>query len=177
MSFNEEIFKPNIIILGVIGGTNKISEQDIQDNVIIKILEKLGRVPDKILIHLKDNSSMYIQNWAESLRIKHQLFKPDWVHNGKLAEILNIERITNECTHALVFLPPPTAVKTTTRLLKLAEKLTKKGKQVFTSSHNQMLTQFETLNSLVVNSETASKHARKLNKEKGQTLLKYQKKV
>jgi hypothetical protein len=56
--------------------------------------------------------------------------------------------MAKECTHALVFLPAPRANQTTPRLEKFAEKLCKKGKTVFTSSHNQQLTQLEMSHSL-----------------------------
>ena len=78
--------------------------------------------------------------------------------------------MAKECTHALVFLS-----QKSTRLEKMAEKMCKKGKIVFTSSHNQTLTQYEM--SSLEPSQKASKPARKLGKGKEQTLLKYQTKA
>jgi hypothetical protein len=166
------VYEPDIIILGIFGSINKISEQDLQDNILTLILQELGRIPDKILIPTEGNSSIYIQEWAESLHIKTQIFHADWTKNGKIAQILRDDRMTKECTHALVFLPTPRAIQKTSRLEKLAEKLCKRGKNVFTY-HNQILTQYEMEHSLQPLMDV--KRARKLNKEKGQTLLKYQK--
>ncbi len=171
----DTIYEPNIIILGVFGNTNKVSELDIQDNTLTLILQELGRTPDKVLIPTEGNSSIYIQEWAESLHIKTQTFHSDWAKNGKIAQILRDDRIAKECTHALVFLPAARGVDKSTRLEKFAEKLCKKGKMVFTSSHNQTLTQFEMSHSSQT-SLKALERARKSNKGKEQTLLKYQKK-
>lgn len=139
MSLDDQIFEPDVVVLGIFGNTNKVSEQDLQDNTLTLILQELGRTPDKILIPAEGNSSIYIQEWADALHIKSQVFHSDWARNGKIAQILRDDRIAKECTHALVFLS-----QKSTRLEKFAEKLCKKGKTVFTSSHNQTLTQYET---------------------------------
>jgi hypothetical protein len=165
------IYEPDIIILGVFGNTNKVSEQDLQDNILTLILQELGRTPDKVLIPTEGNSSIYIQDWCESLGIKTQIFQADWIRNGKIAQILRDDRMAKECTHSLLFLS-----QKSTRLEKLAEKLCKKGKIVFTSSHNQMLTQYEMLHSLQKPLK-ALEHAHKSNKGIEQTLLKYQTKA
>jgi hypothetical protein len=169
MSLEETIYEPDIIVLGIFGNTNKVSEQDLQDNTLTLILQELGRTPDKVLIPTEGNSSIYIQEWADTLHIKSQAFQADWGRNGKIAQILRDDRIAKECTHALVFLS-----NKSTRLEKFAEKLCKKGKTVFTS-YNQTLTQL--LNEPQQPSQQDSKHARKSNKGKEQTLLKYQKKA
>jgi hypothetical protein len=104
MSLDEQLFEPNVIVIGVFGNTNKVSEQDIQDNTLTLILQELGRMPDKVLIPTEGNSSIYIDNWAEALHIKTQTFQADWIRNGKIAQIIRDDRIAKECTHALVFL-------------------------------------------------------------------------
>jgi hypothetical protein len=167
----DNIYEPNIIVLAIFGNTNKISEQDIKDNTLTLILQELGRIPDKVLIPREGNSSIYIQDWCESLGIKTQIFQSDWIRNGKIAQILRDDRMTKECTHALVFLNQKSS-----RLDKIAEKICKKGKIVFTSSHNQTLTQFEMSYSLP-SSQKALEHVHKSNKGKEQMLLKYQKKA
>ena len=171
MSLDDQIFEPNVIILAVFGNTNKISEQDLQDNTLTLILQELGRTPDKVLIPTEGNSSIYIQDWCESLGIKTQSFQSDWARNGKIAQILRDDRMAKECTHALVFLS-----NKSTRLEKFGEKMCKKGKMVFTSSHNQTLTQLEMSHSSPQPLK-ALEHARKSSKGKEQTLLKYQKKA
>lgn len=169
MSLKETIYEPEVIILGVFGNTNKVSEQDLQDNTLTLILQELGRTPDKILIPTEGNSSIYIQEWAESLHIKTQSFQADWIRNGKIAQIIRDDRMTKECTHALVFLS-----NKSTRLEKMAENMCKKGKTVFTSC-NQILTQL--LNEPQQPLPQDSKRAHKLSKGKEQTLLKCQKKA
>jgi hypothetical protein len=172
MSLNDEVYEPQVIVVGVFGNTNKVSESDLQENTLTLILQELKRMPDKILIPSEGNSSIYIDSWAEALHIKRQIFQADWARNGKIAQIIRDDRIAKECTHALVFLS-----QKSTKLEKFAEKLCKKGKVVFTSSHNQTLTQFE-MSHCEPSQPTlkASKPARKSNIGKGQTLLKFQKK-
>ena len=169
MSLNDAIYEPDVIILAVFGHKNKISEQDIQDNTLTLILQELGRTPDKVLIPSEGNSSIYIDSWAESLGIKRQVFQSDWIRNGKIAQIIRDDRMAKECTHALVFLS-----EKTNKLEKFAEKVCKKDKIVFTSSHNQTLTQLEIEKPLL---KKVSEPVRKSNKGIMQMLQKYQKKV
>jgi hypothetical protein len=159
------------IIWGIFGCSNKISERDLQDLVLVPILQELGRTPDKILLPSEGNTSIYLQEWADSLRIKTQVFQSDWARNGRIAQILRDDRMQKECTHMLVFLPPRSD-----RLGKMAEKMVKKGKVVFTSSADLTLTQLvlPPESASVENSSKASVRARKSNTETGQPLLKFQ---
>ena len=162
---NEELYTPTIIILGVFGYQNTVTIADIQETVLTSILQEIGRIPDKILLPSEGNSSMYVQDWAESLHSKTQVFQSDWKRNGRSAQRFRDERIQKECTHALVFLS-----KRSDRLEKYAESLAKKGKIVFTSSHTQIVTM------LSCSEEPASTPARKSGKGTKQMLLKFQKK-
>ncbi len=107
-SFLEEdnymLESPQIIILGIFGHNNKVSETDLQENTLNLILQELGRLPDKVLIPSEGNTSIYIQEWAESLKIEHQVFQADFRKHNKLAWILRDDRIQKECTHGLYFL-------------------------------------------------------------------------
>jgi hypothetical protein len=165
---DKEVYEPSPIILSVFGYTNKISEDDIYVNTLTPILSEIGRPPDKILIPSDGNSSIYIQSWAESLRIKTQIFQADWQRNGRMAQILRDDRMSKECTHALVFLSAKSQ-----RLERFAERMARKGKNVFTSSHNQTLTQYEMSHCEPAPLPRASERARKSDIGKGQTLLKF----
>ena len=57
MSLNEEIYEPTPIILAVFGSTNKVSEEELQENTLTLILQELERLPDKVLIPTEGNSS------------------------------------------------------------------------------------------------------------------------
>jgi len=166
-TLEDTLITPTVIVWGVFGSFNKITDRDLQDLVLVPILQELGRMPDKMLIPSEGNSSIYLQDWADSLRIKTQVFQSDWARNGRIAQILRDDRIQQECTHALVFLPPKS-----NRLEKIAEKMVKKGKTVFTSSADLSLTQ------LVLPPEisppSASGSARKSGKGTKQPLLKFQ---
>lgn len=167
---DKEIYEPNPIILSIFGYTNKISEDDIIANTLIPILSEISRPPDKVLIPSDGNSSIYIQSWAESLCIKTQVFQADWQRNGRMAQILRDDRMFKECTHALVFLSAKSD-----RLEKFAERMARKGKTVFTSSHSQTLTQYETSHyEPAPVPRRASKRVHKSGTGKGQMLLKFQ---
>ena len=134
----EDIYDPSIIILGIFGHTNKVTEKDLHENTLTLLLQELGRLPDKILVPAEGNTSIYIHLWAESLGINLQIFQSDWTRNGKVAQIIRDDRIKNEATHALVFLS-----QKSDKWEKYAEKMVKKGKCVFTSSSDQTLTSYE----------------------------------
>ena len=153
----EEIFEPKVIVLGIFGCIKTVDK--IQDNLTL-ILQELGRMPDKILIPTEGNSSIYIEHWAESLHIKRQIFQSDWVKNGKIAQIIRDDRMTKECTHALVFVKSE-------KLEKLSKKIFKKGKITFTYN---LESELEVLTKAL---EPSHKSSRKTE----QTLLKFQKKV
>jgi len=135
---NDSLFEPKPCILGILGHTQKLSEEDLQSQIIVAILQEMERVPDRILLPSEGNSSIYLQAWAEALHIPTQTFQADWVRNGKIAQLLRDDRIQKECTHALVFLS-----SRSTRLEKVAESMAKKGKVVFTSLCNQNGVQLE----------------------------------
>lgn len=135
---NDSLFEPKPCILGIMGHTHKISEEDLQNKILALLLQEMGRVPDRILLPSEGNSSIYLQAWAEALHIPTQIFHADWVRNGKIAQLLRDDRIKKECTHALVFLSPRSM-----RLEKVAESMAKKGKVVFTSLCNQNEVQLE----------------------------------
>ena len=165
---DDSIMTPSIIIWSIFGYLNKITEQDLQELVLIPILQELGRIPDKILIPSEGNTSIYLQEWADSFHIKTQVFQSDWAKHGRIAQILRDDRMQKECTHMLVFLPPRSK-----RLEKMAEKMAKKGKVVFTSSADLSLTQL-VLQPESVSQPMASMHARKSNTKTKQPLLKFQ---
>lgn len=134
----DDLFEPTACILGVIGSSNKMTSEEIQDYVLAPMLQEMGRMPDRILLPTEGHSSLFIQEWAEALHTKTRLFHCDWSRNGKMAQILRDDGIQKECTHALIFLPPRS-----TRLERLGERMAKKGKIVFTWSCNQTMTMIE----------------------------------
>ena len=165
-NLDDTVWQPAVIVLSIFGYTNKVLEQELQENILIPILKELGRPPDKVLIPTEGNSSIYIQDWAEALHIKSQTFHSDWIKNGRIAQIIRDDRMAKECTHALVFLSPKSK-----RLAAMAEKLCKKGKTVITSSHENTQTHLEILCLEV------SESSRKLDKGIAQMWQKYQKKA
>ena len=168
-TLNDSLFEPNVIVLSIFGYTNKVCETDLHENTLTLMLQEIGRTPDKVLLPSEGNSSIYIQYWAESLGIKTLTFYADWSKHGRMAQILRDDRMYKECTHALVFLS-----EKTNRLEKFAERLAKKGKIVFTSSHNQTLTQFELSQSEQSSPKKGSAHGRKSDKGIASAWQKYQ---
>ena len=129
---------PSPLIMGIIGHTNKQSEQSLIDTVLAPFLQEVGRVPDRILLPSEGNSSIYLQEWAESLRIKTQIFHSDWKRHGKIAQILRDDRIKQESTHVLIFANPRSR-----RWEKVATSLARKGIYVVTVSNNEPLVHWQ----------------------------------
>jgi len=169
-TLDEMVFQPHVMILSVFGYNNKITEQELLDNTLMPLLQEWGRPPDRILLPSEGNSSLYLQDWAESLGIKTQTFYADWGRHGRMAQILRDDRMYKECTHALVFLSQKSS-----KLEKFAERMAKKGKTVFTSSCNQTLTQLELSHPPHTGSRKASGPARKSDRGIAQMWQKYQK--
>ena len=69
-NLDDTVWQPAVIVLSIFGYTNKVLEQELQENILIPILKELGRPPDKLLIPTEGNSSIYIQDWAEALHIR-----------------------------------------------------------------------------------------------------------
>jgi len=161
----DAIFEPDV--WAIFGFSNRISQHELQELVLVPILQELGRIPSRILLPSEGNSSIYLQEWAETLHINTQIFQSDWVRHGRIAQILRDDRMQKECTHALFFLPPKSK-----RFEQMAERVAKKGKVVFTSSTDQILTQL-----VLQKPETSlpvSARARKSNTQTVQPLLKFQ---
>ena len=171
-TLEEDVYQPQLILLSVFGSTNKVSKQGLLENTLTPLLQEWGRPPDRVLLPSEGNSSIYIQDWADSLRIKTQVFYADWAKYGRMAQILRDDRMYKECTHALVFLSQKSV-----KLEKFAEKMAKKGKMVFTSSCNQTLTQLELSHSPPSGTSKASGRARKSDKGIAQMWQKYRTKA
>ena len=144
-----------------------IITNDLQEKILLPLLEETGKVPNKILLPSEGNSSIYIQEWAESIHIKTQIFQSDWSRNGKIAQIIRNDKMIKECTHALFFLSTRSK-----RLEETSEKIARKGKIVFTVDSTYSLTMIEIETPPPVTQ--ASKHAHKSNTKIMPSLLKYQ---
>jgi hypothetical protein len=57
----------NLILLGVFGHSNQISQDDLYTHVLTPLLEELQVLPDRILLPTEGNTSIYIQDWAERM--------------------------------------------------------------------------------------------------------------
>jgi len=163
----DTLFSPQTFILAIFGYNNKISESDLQEKVLLPLLEETEKIPNIILLPSEGNSSIYIQEWADSLHIKIQIFQSDWGRNGKIAQIIRNDKMMKECTHALFFLS-----SRSNRLEQTSEKLARKGKIVFTvdSTYSLTMLEIETPPPVI----QALKHAHKSNTKTMPLLLKYQ---
>lgn len=172
-TFQEELQQPSVQILGVFGSSNHISQDTIYERMT-EMLGEWGKMPTKILLPSEGNSSIYMQDWAESLRVSTMVFQPDWMRNGRMAQILRDDRMWKECSHAMVFLSSKS-----NRLEKIAERMAKKGKMVFTVSPDgrelvQLTCEPVEPVSPPLPLKRALAHARKSDKGTVQTLLKFQ---
>jgi hypothetical protein len=127
-TLEETTFTPSLCVLGVFGQV-RCTEEELQEKICLPLLQQLGNVPTKMLLPSEGASSLFLQEWAESLHITTQVFQCNWGQHGKMAQILRDDRIQKECTHALVFLSEKSE-----KPEKLSKKVVKKGKKVWTYS-------------------------------------------
>ena len=146
--------------MGILGHTNKQSEQSLIETVLTPFLQEVGRVPDRILLPSEGHSSIYLQEWADSLRIKTQVFHSDWKRHGKIAQILRDDRIKQESTHVLLFVGPRSKTWE-----KVVTSLVRKGTYVVTSSNDEPIVHWQL---------DAEGPDRKSDTKRGQPFLKFQ---
>lgn len=171
-TLEETTFTPSFCVLGVFGQV-RCTEDELQETICLPLLQQLGNVPTKLLLPSEGASSLFLQEWAESLHIMTQVFQCNWGQNGKMAQILRDDRIQKECTHALVFLSEKSE-----KPEKLSKKLVKKGKKVWTYSINSpSLLLPLPCQQTPPPSSPASAPARKSGTGTVQTLLKFQTKA
>ena len=127
----EEIKRAEPLFLGVIGSRTDATEQRLQEEVLFPILQELGRMPDKMLLPEEGSSSIYISDWADTMKIPSQVYQCDWQRHGKRAKIFRDARIQEESTHFIIFLQKRSEFNE-----KLATRLARKGYGVFTIAYN-----------------------------------------
>lgn len=166
MSLEDEVYEPQVIVFAVFGQNSHLSDSELHESILYPLLEEWGRTPDTILLPTDGKIACAIHEWAESLHIKTKQFHSDWIHHGKIAQVLRDDRMIKECTHALFFLSSRSK-----RLNDFAEKWFKKGKEVFTWHPENHL---ERLSHPEKSPEKASGHDHKSNKGTMLTWLKCQ---
>lgn len=165
MSFSEEIFTPEPIVLAVFGQSTTLTDTDLHHEILHPLLAEWERPPDTILLPTESKTGADIQDWAETLHLRTTLFHSDWKRNGRIAQVLRDDRMIKECTHALIFLTTRTK-----RLESFAEKWARKGKTVFTWHPEHRLVQLQ----IETDPEPASTPAHKSDKGTMLTWLKCQ---
>jgi len=118
------------MFLGILGSRQDGTQEKYLYEILGPILEELGRVPDKVILPSEGISTIYISDWADSLKIPTQLYEADWRQHQRRAKIFRDSRIQMEATHFLVFLN-----KRSESNEKLAVRLARKGCTVFTVAY------------------------------------------
>ena len=113
--------------LGILGSRPDGNQDKYLYEILGPILQELGRVPDKVILPSEGISSVYISDWADSLKIPSQLYEADWRQHQRRAKIFRDSRIQNEATHFLVFLNKRSEFNE-----KVSIRLARKGHTVFT---------------------------------------------
>lgn len=117
------------LFLGVLGSRNDITQGVLIERILNPILQELGRPPDKAILPSEGTSSIFLSDWAETLKIPHQVYEADWQRHARRAKIFRDARIQQESTHFLVFLNKRSEFNE-----KLATRLARQGYTVFTVS-------------------------------------------
>jgi hypothetical protein len=122
--------KGTALFLGVIGSRQDCSQQKMIEEVMTPILQELGRVPERVILPSEGISSIYLSDWADTLKIQTQIYEADWHRHQRRAKIYRDARIQQEASHFLIFLNKRSEYNE-----KLATRLANKGYPVFTVSY------------------------------------------
>jgi len=138
------------IILGVLGHRNDATQEKVVEEVMLPILQELGKPPERILLPAEGTSSIFLSDWTESLRIPTQTYEADWRRHQRRALLYRDARIQEEATHFLIFLNKRSMANE-----KLALRLARKGYTVFTVTYKDW-----SLEQLVIESSTVHQEPR-----------------
>ena len=137
----EDIQKGSPFFLGVLGARIDATPQILQEQILNPILSEIGRVPEKLVLPEEGISSIYLADWADSLRVPNQIYEADWHRHQRRAKIFRDARIQSEATHFLLFLN-----KRSTFNEKVAIRLARQGRTVFTIPYGSWELEQLTLN-------------------------------
>jgi len=126
----EPLQKGNPFTLGVIGSRPDDNQQQFLETIVYPILEVLEHTPNELILPAEGNTSIWLSDWADSLKIPTQLYEADWRRHKRRAKIYRDARIQQEGTHFLIFLN-----KRSNSNEQLATRLARAGKVVFTVSY------------------------------------------
>jgi len=126
---DEDIQKGEPLFLGVLGSRMDLMQEKIIE-FLMATLEELGRPPDQIILPAEGTSSIFISDWADSLKIPTQIYEADWRRHQRRAKIYRDSRIQKESTHFLIFLNKRSEFNE-----KLADRLCRQGRTVFTVTY------------------------------------------
>jgi hypothetical protein len=119
--------KPKPFFLGVLGSRNDGTEEDYLHKVLFPMLEVMERTPEKVILPAEGTSTIWIQNWAESMKIPTETYQADWRRHQRRAKIFRDARIQQEGTKFLVFLNMRSEANE-----KIANRIAEHGREVFT---------------------------------------------
>jgi hypothetical protein len=94
------------ICLGVLGKREDISRTQLTERILHPILERLGRMPDSLLLPNDGITSALLNSWAERVEVKAETIVADWRKLGRRAVIMRDARITKAATHLILFEGP-----------------------------------------------------------------------
>jgi len=119
------------ILLGIIGSRTDADQTRLIDNILMPLLQEIGKPPEKLLLPEEGISSIFLSDWAESLKIPHEIYQADWFKHQRRAKIFRDSRIQEESNHFLIFLNKRSEFNE-----KLATRLARKGNRVFTVTYS-----------------------------------------
>ena len=132
------------ILLGVIGSRTDADQTKLIDTILMPLLQEIGKPPEKLILPEEGISSIFLSDWAESLKIPHQIYQADWFKHQRRAKIFRDSRIQEESNHFLIFLNKRSEFNE-----KLATRLARKGNRVFTVTYSDW-----SLEELIVSQES-----------------------
>lgn len=152
---------PKTCRLGILGTRNKITSAEIT-SLLTLIVEDSGPLQAAYLSQ-EGMSSIYAETYFDANEIPVTALDANWARHGRSAALRRDAEIIQSATNFLVFGGPKS-----TRLLKIATDLAKKGRTVYYLAHNTLDLELLEVTSLKPHADAAlTGHGHKSNKGKG----------
>jgi hypothetical protein len=116
------------VIVGVLGSSasSKWTRDSIAEIVMNPVLSALGRMPDTLLIPTEGTKSIFLEIWADRLKIDCKPIETSWARMGRKARAVRDGKILKDSTHLVFFLGTRSDYYE-----KVAIRELKKGRKVF----------------------------------------------
>jgi hypothetical protein len=123
-----EVMPKTKLVLGFLGfsASSKWTRDSIAEIVMNPVLSALGRMPETLLLPTEGTTSIFLETWAERMKIDCKPIETSWTRMGRRARAIRDGKILKDSTHLVFFLGTRSDYYE-----KVAIRELKKGRRVF----------------------------------------------